>query len=40
MAGEHEAWIEQLLADLADPEINALLAGLNRVRASIERSGL
>jgi DNA-binding MarR family transcriptional regulator len=40
MAAEHENWIEQLLADLADSEINTLLAGLNRVRASIERSGL
>jgi len=40
MAGEHERWIEQLLAGLADDEINQLLAGLGRVRASIERSGL
>jgi DNA-binding MarR family transcriptional regulator len=40
MAAEHEKWIEHLLADLADNEINTLLAGLNRVRTSIERSGL
>jgi len=40
MAIEHEKWIEQLLGDLGDTEINTLLSGLNRVRASIERSGL
>jgi DNA-binding MarR family transcriptional regulator len=40
MATEHEKWIEHLLADLADNEINTLLAILNRVRTSIERSGL
>ena len=40
MAGEHEKWIDQLLSDLADNEIAHLLAGLNRVKASIERSGL
>ena len=40
MAGEHERWIDQLLGDLGDGEINQLLAGLGRVRASIERSGL
>jgi len=40
MAAEHEKWIERLLSDLADTEINHLLAGLSRVRASIERSGL
>jgi DNA-binding MarR family transcriptional regulator len=39
-AAAHETWIEHLLADLADPEIVHLLAGLNRVRTSIERSGL
>jgi len=39
-ATAHEAWIEQLLADLADAEIAHLLAGLNRVKISIERSGL
>ena len=36
----HEAWIERLLGDLADGEINQLLGGLGRVKASIERSGL
>ncbi|HEX4859855.1 MAG TPA: MarR family transcriptional regulator [Rhizomicrobium sp.] len=40
MAGEHERWIDHLLADLADPEISQLLAGLARLRTSIERSGL
>jgi DNA-binding MarR family transcriptional regulator len=40
MAGEHERWIDRLLADLADPEISQLLAGLARLRTSIERSGL
>jgi DNA-binding MarR family transcriptional regulator len=40
MAAEHEKWIERLLGDLADTEINHLLAGLSRVRTSIERSGL
>lgn len=40
MAAENEKWIEQLLADLGDSEVNILLAGLNRVRTSIERSGL
>lgn len=39
-AAAHEAWIEQLLGDLADGEIVHLLSGLNRVRTSIERSGL
>jgi DNA-binding MarR family transcriptional regulator len=40
MAIEHEKWIERLLGDLGDTEISTLLSGLNRVRASIERSGL
>jgi DNA-binding MarR family transcriptional regulator len=40
MAAEHEKWIERLLGDLADTEITHLLAGLSRVRTSIERSGL
>lgn len=40
MAAEHEKWIERLMGDLTDNEINLLLAGLNRVRTSIERSGL
>ena len=39
-AAAHEAWIEQLLGDLADAEINPLLSGLGRVKTSIERSGL
>ena len=39
-AAAHEAWIERLLSDLADGEISHLLSGLNRVRTSIERSGL
>lgn len=40
MAAEHEKWIERLMADLSDIETQQLLNGLNRVRASIERSGL
>jgi DNA-binding MarR family transcriptional regulator len=40
MAAEHEKWIERLLGDLVDTEISHLLAGLSRVRTSIERSGL
>jgi DNA-binding MarR family transcriptional regulator len=39
-AQAHEAWIEQLLGDLAEAEINHLLNGLTRVKTSIERSGL
>ncbi|MBV9991063.1 MAG: MarR family transcriptional regulator [Alphaproteobacteria bacterium] len=39
-AAAHEAWIEQLLGDLADNEIHHLLSGLGRVKTSIERSGL
>ena len=39
-ATAHEAWIEQLLGDLGDTEINPLLSGLGRVKTSIERSGL
>ena len=40
MAGEHERWIDRLFGDLADPEISQLLAGLARLRTSMERSGL
>jgi DNA-binding MarR family transcriptional regulator len=39
-AAAHEAWIEQLLGDLGDADINPLLSGLGRVKTSIERSGL
>jgi DNA-binding MarR family transcriptional regulator len=39
-AAAHEAWIEQLLGDLPDSEINPLLSGLSRIKTSIERSGL
>ena len=39
-AAAHEAWIEQLLGDLAEAEIHPLLSGLGRVKTSIERSGL
>jgi DNA-binding MarR family transcriptional regulator len=39
-AASHETWIEQLLGDLVDAEIVHLLACLNRVKTSIERSGL
>jgi len=39
-AAAHEAWVEQLLGDLPDTEINPLLAGLGRIKTSIERSGL
>ncbi|SNS41464.1 transcriptional regulator, MarR family [Sphingomonas laterariae] len=38
MADAHEAWIESYLADLGDADIEALLDGLNRVRASVERN--
>ena len=39
-AAEHERWIEQLLSNLNEREIQELLAGLARVKTSIERSGL
>ena len=39
-AAAHEAWIEQLLGDFPDSEINPLLSGLGRIKTSIERSGL
>ena len=39
MAGEHEKWIEHLLGDIPDDEIHPLLAGLDRVKASVERNG-
>lgn len=38
MAAAHEAWVEQYLSDISDAEIDALLAGLARVRASVERN--
>lgn len=40
MAAEHEKWIERLLGDLADGEVEQLLMGLNRVKTSIEKSKL
>jgi DNA-binding MarR family transcriptional regulator len=40
MASAHESWIEALLCGLGGAKIDLLLAGLNRVKASIERSGL
>jgi DNA-binding MarR family transcriptional regulator len=40
MAAEHETWIERLLDDLADEDVERLLAGLNRVKTSIEKSKL
>ncbi|MBV8978223.1 MAG: MarR family transcriptional regulator [Alphaproteobacteria bacterium] len=39
-AAEHERWIECLLGDLGEGEVQQLLAGLARVKTSIERSGL
>jgi DNA-binding MarR family transcriptional regulator len=36
----HEAWIGQVLSDLTEIEVTHLLAGLNRIKASVERSGL
>jgi len=39
MAGEHEKWIERLLGDLGDDEMQHLIAGLDRVRTSVERNG-
>jgi DNA-binding MarR family transcriptional regulator len=39
-AAAHEAWIEQLLGDLDDHEINPMLSSLGRIKTSIERSGL
>jgi DNA-binding MarR family transcriptional regulator len=38
MAAAHEAWVEHYLSDISDAEIEALLAGLGRVRASVERN--
>ncbi|ARS27285.1 MarR family winged helix-turn-helix transcriptional regulator [Sphingomonas sp. KC8] len=38
MATAHEGWVEQYLSDLSDADIDALLDGLNRVRASVERN--
>lgn len=38
MAVAHEAWVEQYLADVSDADIEALLDGLGRVRASVERN--
>jgi DNA-binding MarR family transcriptional regulator len=40
MAAAHESWIEQLLGELGDADIQPLLSGLGRVKTSIERSGL
>lgn len=40
MAASHEAWIEQVMADLSEEEIEAALESLNRVRASVERNSL
>ncbi|HWA92157.1 MAG TPA: MarR family transcriptional regulator [Rhizomicrobium sp.] len=40
MAAAHEGWIEQLLGDFPDTEINPMLSGLGRIKTSIERSGL
>lgn len=38
MAAAHEAWIETYLADLSDADTDALLDGLQRLRASVERN--
>ena len=38
MAAAHEAWVEHYLSDISDAEMDALLAGLARVRASVERN--
>jgi len=38
MAAAHEAWVEQYLSGVSDAEIEALLEGLGRVRASVERN--
>jgi DNA-binding MarR family transcriptional regulator len=40
MAEQHEAWIDQIMAELNGPEIKDLLEGLDRLRSSIEKSGL
>src|SRR5262249_55002262 len=37
MATAHESWIEQLLSDFPDTEINPMLGGLGRIKTSIER---
>jgi len=36
MAKAHEAWLDRVMADLADEDFEALLAGLHRLRVSIE----
>ena len=38
MARGHEGWVDHLMADLGESEINALLDGLDAVRRSIERN--
>lgn len=38
MAAAHEAWVEHYLSDVSDADIEALLEGLGRVRASVERN--
>jgi DNA-binding MarR family transcriptional regulator len=40
MAHRHEEWIDRLLRELSAHEFKSLLAGLNRVKLSIARSGL
>jgi DNA-binding MarR family transcriptional regulator len=40
MAAQHEAWIDQIMSALGQEEIDDLLARLDRIRISIEKSGL
>jgi hypothetical protein len=40
MAAQHEAWIDQIMGELGQEEIDDLLARLDRIRISIEKSGL
>jgi DNA-binding MarR family transcriptional regulator len=40
MAEQHESWIDQVMGELSGEEIDDLLARLDRVRISIEKSGL
>ena len=40
MAAQHEAWIDQIMSELGQEEIDDLLTRLDRIRISIENSGL
>lgn len=38
MAARHEAWLDQAMAGLSDADFEALLAGLQRLRLSVEEN--